>query len=63
LSKLDWFKKTVVYPYLVYKNVYNLYGITYGLDDIECEKNTLHLIKDQCYDIDNFLKKNIYLSL
>ena len=61
MSKLDWLKTTVVYPYLVYKNVYNLYGVAYGLDDIEWAKNTLHLVKDQWCDIDNFFKEK-YLS-
>ena len=56
MSKLEWLKTTAVYPYLSYKNIDNLYGVAYGLEDIEYAKNTIHLVKEQWNDIQIFLK-------
>jgi hypothetical protein len=56
LNKQEWLKTTSIYSYLNYKNIDNLYGVAYGLEDIEYAKNTIHLVKEQWADI---IKYNI----
>ena len=59
-TKIEWYKKTAVYPYLLYKKIDSLYGIAYGLEDIEYAKNTMHLVIEQWNDIQQFLKSYTY---
>jgi hypothetical protein len=58
MSEDDWIKTTVVYPYLQANNLNKLYGVAYGLSEIEWARNTLHLVKQQWIDILDFLKIN-----
>jgi hypothetical protein len=62
VSKLDWLKMTAAYPYLKENNIDYLYGISYGLDDIEFAKNTSHLAKEQWENILDFNKKKYFNS-
>ena len=55
-TKLDWLKITAAYPYLKENNLDNLYGIAYGVNDIEYAKSTIHLVKQQWDDIISFTK-------
>lgn len=56
LNKLSWLKTLYVYPYLLYKNLDNLYGVAYGMDDIKWAQDTIHLVKHQWEDIISFYK-------
>ena len=53
-SKQDWLKTTALWPFLQENNLDNLYGIAYGVYDIQYAKDTLHLVKKQWEDIINF---------
>jgi len=60
VSKYEWLKMTATWPYLKENNLENLYGIAYGMDDIEYARNTIHLVKNQWDEIQDFsLKKSI----
>ena len=57
VSKIDYFKMTPFYQYMVEKNCFELYGLAYGTSDEEIaySKNTLHLAKQQMIDVQNWL--------
>ena len=62
VSKQEYFKKTAFYEYMVDKNIFEIYGIAYGIsnEEIDYSKNTLHLVKEQINDIQNwFINKYI----
>ena len=60
VSKYEWLKMTAVWSYLKANNLDNLYGIAYGIDDIEYARETIHLVKNQWDEIHDFsLKKSI----
>jgi hypothetical protein len=56
-NKIQWLQKTAVWSYLEENNLDNLYGIAYGIEDLEYAESTLFMVKDQWKDIDNFYKK------
>lgn len=56
LNELDWLKTTAAYPYLKEKNMNKLFGIAYGLSEIDWAKNTIHLAKEQWNEIINHAK-------
>uniref|UniRef100_A0A6C0B8Z0 NAD-dependent epimerase/dehydratase domain-containing protein n=1 Tax=viral metagenome TaxID=1070528 RepID=A0A6C0B8Z0_9ZZZZ len=59
LTKLEWITKTgCVSNYLEAKGLDNLYGIAYGMDDLQYAINTLHLVQEQWHDIVKFNIKN-----
>jgi len=62
LTKQQWLKTTAAAEYLKRKELDNLYGIAYGVDQSEILNafNTLHLVKEQWDDI---LKFNIETSV
>ncbi len=61
VSKYKWLQMTALWPYLKANNLANLYGIAYGMDDVEYAKKTIHLVKNQWDEIHDFsLKKSIY---
>jgi hypothetical protein len=54
VSKYEWLKMTAAWPYLKVKHLDNLYGIAYGMNDIEYARNTIHLVKKQWDEIIEF---------
>jgi hypothetical protein len=56
VSKIEYFKMTPFYQYMVEKNCFEIYGLAYGMsyDEITYSKNTLHLAKQQMTDIQNW---------
>jgi hypothetical protein len=61
-SKSEWINKTILFEYLNNKKINSLYGISYGIDDIEYAKNTIDNVKEQWDDIEIFFKDN-YINL
>ena len=61
VSKYEWLKMTAAWPYLKANNLDNIYGIAYGIDDIEYAQNTIHLVKTQWEEIHDFSLKNTVL--
>lgn len=62
VSKIEYFKMTPFYEYMVEKNTFEIYGLAYGIHDeeINYSKNTLHLAPSQMIDIQNwFIDKYI----
>jgi hypothetical protein len=51
LTKLEWLHTTFYSFYLTVNNLNNIYGIAYGIEDIEYATNTVHLAYDQTHDI------------
>jgi len=51
LSESEWLQTSAVYPYLKANNLNKLYGIAYGLSEIDWAKNTIHLVKEQWSNI------------
>jgi hypothetical protein len=58
LTEIEWLKTTAAYPYLKANNLNKIYGIAYGLSEVEWAKNTLPLVKQQWIDICEFMKQN-----
>ena len=58
VTEIEWLKTTSAYNYLKEHNISKLYGISYGLSEIEWAKNTLHLAKQQWVDINEYMKQN-----
>jgi hypothetical protein len=56
-SKDEWIDKTILSEYLNYKKTNNIYGISYGINDIEFAKFTIDNVEDQWKDISNFFKE------
>ena len=54
VSKYEWLKMTALWPYLKANNLDNIYGIAYGMDDIEYARKTIHLVKGQWDEIHDF---------
>ena len=54
LSKSDWLKTTAAAEYLKNKGLDSLYGIAYGVEEIDHAKNTIHLAKKQWDEIINY---------
>ena len=57
VSKIDYFKMTPFYQYMVEKNCFEIYGLAYGTinEEIAYAKNTLHLASQQMTDVQNWL--------
>jgi hypothetical protein len=51
MSKKELLQTLAVSEYCKEHNVDNLYGIAYGLEDIEWAKSTIHLAEEQWKDI------------
>lgn len=54
ITKKEWMNKLAVADYFKEKNLDNLFGIAYGVEDIEWAKSTIHLAEKQWKDIINF---------
>ena len=57
LSKEEWIKTTCLKDYFNNNNINVVYGIAYGLDDLEWAKNTIHLVEKQMNDIIQYYEK------
>lgn len=57
LSKREYFKMTSLHEYMVEKNINEIYGIAYGIEQSELDysRSTLHLVKEQLNDIQNWM--------
>lgn len=62
VSKRDYFKKTPFYQYMLDKNIDVMYGIAYGnsKDEIKYSQDTMHLVKDQLNDFNNWSLKFVH---
>lgn len=58
LSKLDWIKTTAANEYIKHKGIDNLYGIAYGMEDLQYAEDTISLAKEQWSDIQKFSKES-----
>ena len=56
-TQLDWIKTTAVAQYAEKNKIDKLYGIAYGLDEIDWARNTLPLVKEQWIKINAFFKE------
>ena len=57
LTKDEWLKTTAIYKYLKDKNE-PLYGIAYGIEEIDFAINTIHLVKEQWNNFQQYLIEN-----
>lgn len=57
LNKQQWIQTTAANEYVKSKGLDNLYGIAYGLDDLQYACDTIHLVKEQWDDIQKFCKE------
>jgi dTDP-glucose 4,6-dehydratase len=60
-NKEEWIQSTAVGEYCKSKGLFNLYGIAYGMDDLEYAENTIHLVKEQWDDILKFNEKQLII--
>ena len=58
LSKLEWLHTTFYSFYLKSKNLDNIFGIAYGMEDISYAENTIHLAYNQMKDIEQCFIEN-----
>jgi hypothetical protein len=60
LSKSDWIKTLGTFSdYMENKGINELYGIAYGIDDLEYARKTIHLAETQLKDIINYGNNSI----
>ena len=56
-NQLEWIQTTAVAQYAKENKIDKLYGIAYGLDEINWARNTIHLVQEQWIKIKEFLKE------
>jgi hypothetical protein len=56
-TQLDWIKTTAVAQYAQENKIDKLYGIAYGLDEIDWARNTLPLVKEQWIKINEYFRE------
>jgi hypothetical protein len=54
INKISWLQTTAMIEYFDSINKYELYGVAYGEEEIEYAKSTLHLVREQWDDIQEF---------
>ena len=60
MSKNEWLSTTAFNEYLKETETNTLYGIAYGIEELDFAKNTIHLVKQQWTDIrECMINKNI----
>lgn len=59
LNKYEWLNTLAVIDYMKYKNITDLYGIAYGIEDIEYARSTLHLVEEQIKDLIKYNNKSV----
>ena len=57
----EWLKTTAVARYVKDKGIEKLYGVAYGLSEINWAKETLHLVSQQWFDISEYCKSQTIL--
>ena len=63
-NRENWLKKTSYWDFLVENNLgTNLYGIAYGIEEIEYARNTSHLVKQQHDEIVDFFQNRALTTL
>jgi len=56
-SKKDWLQKTCIWDYLQENDLgTNLYGLAYGIEEMDFALSTIHLVEEQQRNICDFLK-------
>jgi hypothetical protein len=58
LTKKEWLKTTAAADYFESKDSTDLYGVAYGMEDLQFAIDTIHLVKEQWEDIQQFKIKN-----
>jgi hypothetical protein len=61
-TRRDWYNSYGTSDYMKYKGIDRLYGVAYGIEEIDWAKNTLHLVREQWDDIILFNKEHIVKS-
>ena len=61
MTKQEWIQTTAANEYIKSKGLDNLYGIAYGIEDIQYAIDTIHLVKDQWIDIQNFCNEKMLI--
>jgi hypothetical protein len=61
-SETEWLQTTAAFPYLKKINIEKLYGIAYGISELEWAKNTLHLVPEQWINILEFVKNESIIT-
>jgi hypothetical protein len=56
-NQLEWIQTTAVAQYAKENKIDKLYGIAYGLDEINWARDTIHLVQEQWIKIKKFLKE------
>ena len=57
-NHLEWLKTTAVYQYVKEKKIDKMYGIAYGIAEIEWARDTMHLVSEQWNNILEYFKTN-----
>ena len=57
LSKAEWSNTTLYAQYLKDRNQSEIYGIAYGLEEVEYAKRTMHLVREQIMDMIQYSKE------
>ena len=58
MNKTEWMKTTALTEYFNKYQEEKLYGIAYGIEELEWATNTIHLASDQIKKIVNYFKEN-----
>jgi hypothetical protein len=61
VSKKEWLKMTALKEYMEYKNIDDVYGVAYGIEEKEWAESTRHLVLNQWKDIAEYYK-NLHLT-
>jgi hypothetical protein len=56
-TKQEWLQMNAFVEYMDYKKIDNIYGIAYGIEDLEWGKSTIHLAKEQFDDMILYYKE------
>jgi hypothetical protein len=57
-NQLEWLKTTAIYSYAKSKGITKMYGIAYGIGEIDWARKTKHLAFNQWIDIKKYLRNN-----
>jgi hypothetical protein len=56
-TKQEWLQMNAFVEYMDHKKINNIYGIAYGINDLEWAKNTIHLAREQYDDMIMYYKE------
>lgn len=57
LTKIDWLKQTALWTYMESNNIIDLYGVAYGIEELNYAESTINLAQNQWIDIINYYKE------